>query len=340
MEKKNNVIKYVVKWGIFAIIAVFLLFIALRKQVFGADTFLYNLYEEATAENIANKLFKVLVIVLGGVDIIYIANVAIKIGTLVKNNTAKTTFLLIGNVLKYISAILIVLISLSAMGVDSTALVTGAGVLTLVISLGCQTLVSDIVAGIFLLFEGDIKVGDIVVINGWRGTVQQIGLRRTKIEDTVGNINIVNNSSISNIINNTRDLSIAICYVGIEYNESIERVENILKENFETIKKNLPSIVAGPFYQGVSELGASSVNIKIVAKCREENKFQLERDLNREIKLLFDKHNVNIPFNQIVLNYRDENEEAAKSTAKEAETAKAFIKEQKELTRGIDEQNQ
>lgn len=340
MEKKNNVIKYVVKWGIFAIIAVFLLFIALRKQVFGADTFLYNLYEEATAENIANKLFKVLVIVLGGVDIIYIANVAIKIGTLVKNNTAKTTFLLIGNVLKYISAILIVLISLSAMGVDSTAIVTGAGVLTLVISLGCQTMVSDIVAGIFLLFEGDIKVGDIVVINGWRGTVQQIGLRRTKIEDTVGNINIVNNSSISNIINNTRDLSIAICYVGIEYNESIERVENILKDNFETIKKNIPAIVSGPFYQGVSELGASSVNIKIVAKCKEENKYQVERDLNREIKLLFDKHNVNIPFNQIVLNYRDENEETAKSTAKEAETAKAFIKEQKELTRGIDEQNQ
>lgn len=335
--KKNNTIKIVIKIAIALLMCAFLALIAFRKSIFSADSFFYNLYEEDVASDILVKLVKSVVVLFIGALIIMVASLISSLGEKEKNNMVKTITLLVGNILKYVSAIGILLAILSAWGVDISVLVTGVGVLTLIIGLGCQSLVSDIVAGLFMIFEGDIKVGDVVVVNGWRGTVIQIGLRRTKIEDIVGNINIVNNSSISNIINNTLKLSVALCEVGIEYNESIERVEAILAENMHIFKEHIPAIVEGPFYKGVSELGASSVVIRILAKCAEEDKYQVERDMNREMKLLFDKYNINIPFDQVVVNYRDESEkEATAPTASDAARANAFLRDQREISKGIE----
>ena len=202
--KKINVAALVTRIIFTLIFVGFIAVIFLRNKIFPGDSIIYNLYEEDFAKQTDVRIIKTIVIIAACVVSSEVGKWVAKLGTIVKNNTAKTTLLLVGNVAKYLAFILILLLSLAAWGVDTAAIVTGAGVLTLVISLGCQQMVSDIVAGIFMLFEGDIKVGDVVVVNGWRGTVQQIGLRRTRIEDAAGNINIVNNASISNIINNTQ----------------------------------------------------------------------------------------------------------------------------------------
>lgn len=328
-----------IKFGFCIVFAVFLVFIILCvNHVLDLGPTLNNLYEEDYANQVGVRLLKTLVIFSACYLIMQISGIFVKVSNVIKNSSVKTTMLLLGSVVKYAAAIAIVLLSLSAWGVDTTAIVTGAGVITLVIGLGCQSLVADIVAGIFMLFEGDIKVGDVVVIDGWRGTVLQIGLRRTKIEDAVGNINVVNNSAISNIINNTRDLSVAVVDVGTEYNESILRIEEVLEAALPEMKKNIPAIVEGPFYKGVSSLGESSVNIKLVAKCKEDDKYQVERDLNREIKILFDKNDINIPFNQVVLNTRDPKEPNKTQYKPKAKKTENFAKEQGEISKGIEEQ--
>jgi len=320
------------------VLLAFLVVVLIRKYVFPSDSFFYNLYEEDLNKNALAIILKLLVMIAVVTLVIFVSNAVVVIGAKQKNSTAKTVTLLVGNILKYVSVIGGFLVALSIFGVDTTTLVTGAGVLALIVGLGCQTLISDIVAGLFMIFEGDIKVDDVVVIGGWRGTVRQIGLRRTKIEDAAGNVNIINNSSISNIINNTKELSLAVIEVGIEYNESIERVEAIFAENLPKFKEHIPQIVAGPFYKGVSSLGESSVSLKLVANALEDDKYQVERDMNREVKLLFDKYNVNIPFNQIVINYRDPEEQSGQATDKEIKQAKKFIQEQKELSRNLEEQ--
>ena len=132
----------------------------------------------------------------------------------------------------------------------------------------------------------------------------------------------------------TNQLSLAVCDIGIEYGESLERVEAILKENFPAIKAAIPDIKEGPFYKGVAELGDSAVIIRFVAKCEEGAKYQVERDLNRQFKLLFDKNNINIPFPQIVLNQPVEFKDATKT---QQTAAGNFVKEQKELSKGIAE---
>ena len=98
------------------------------------------------------------------------------------------------------------------------------------------------------------------------------------------------------------------------------------------VKKNIPDIKEGPFYKGVSELGDSAVVIRIAALCDEGARFQVERDMNRQFKLIFDKNNINIPFPQIVLNQPVTFEEATKF---QQQQANKFVQEQKELSKGI-----
>ena len=236
------------------------------------------------------------------------------------------------SLVKYVAVIMLLFCVLKAFGVDTSAILAGIGILGLIVGLGAQPLISDILAGLFIVFEGVFDVGDIIVYNGFRGTVKEIGIRTTQILDTGGNIKIVNNSSLKEVINMTNQLSLAICDIGIEYGESLERVEAILKANFDKIKEAIPDIKDGPFYKGVASLGDSAVIIRFAAMCDEGARYQVERDMNRQFKLLFDKNNINIPFPQIVLNQPTTFEDATK---KQQIDAKNFVAEKKELSKGI-----
>ena len=252
------------------------------------------------------------------------------------SNKLLTISRLILNLVKWVIAIAAFFFILSAWGANTTMMLASAGVFTLIIGLGSQTLVADILAGIFIVFEGDFQVGDIVIIDDWRGEVKEIGVRTTKLVDAGGNIKIVNNSDIRSIVNQTKDLSVAKCYVGISYGDRIERVEKVIADNINKIKENIPAIVEGPFYKGVAELAESSVNLLFVAKCKEEDIYQVQRDLNREIKIIFDDNNVNIPFPQVTITY-DDNSNDTKLTGKEKKEVEQFLKKQKGLSKSIEE---
>ena len=135
------------------------------------------------------------------------------------------------SLVKYVAVLVLLFFVLRAFGVDTTAILAGIGILGLIVGLGAQPLIADILAGLFIVFEGVFDVGDIIVYSGFRGTVKEIGIRTTQILDTSGNIKIVNNSNLKEVINMTNQLSLAICDIGIEYGESLERVESILKAN-------------------------------------------------------------------------------------------------------------
>ena len=242
---------------------------------------------------------------------------------------------LLVNFLKWVIALAALFLILSAWGANDVFVLASAGVVTLIIGLGSQALVADILAGIFIVFEGDFQVGDIIIIDGWRGEVQAIGIRTTKLVDAGGNVKIVTNSDIKSIINQTKELSIAKCYVGISYNDRIEKVEAIIADNIEKIKEKIPTIVEGPYYKGVSELADSSVNLLFVAKCKENDIYQVQRDLNREIKIMFDDNDIGIPFPQMTLSYEKDNE-AAKLSRQEKREAEKFVEEQKELSKDVD----
>ncbi|MDO4484858.1 MAG: mechanosensitive ion channel family protein [Clostridia bacterium] len=276
------------------------------------------------------SLFSVTYVIITAIQMLTVAGIVrwvIRRITRMESSRTETVGRLVDSFIKYITAIGVIFYSLQFFGVDTGTLLAGAGILTLIVGLGAQQLVADIMAGLFIVFEGEFRVGDIVTIDGWRGTVEEIGIRTTKIKSPGQDIKIVRNSAISGVINQTRQFSYAVADCGIEYGESLERVEAVLKRELPHIKEHLPAIVDGPFYKGVAELGDSSVVVRIVAQCAEKDRIQLQRDLNREIKLIFDRNDVGIPFPQIVINQPTPRAEA---TPAEKHAAAAFVADQKE----------
>lgn len=239
---------------------------------------------------------------------------------------------LLASLIKYAALIVLIFLILAAFHVDTVTLLVSAGVVSLVIGLGAQSLISDVIAGLFIVFEEVFDIGDIIVIDGFRGTVKEIGVRTTQIVDWAGNVKVVNNSDIRALVNMTSELSTSFITISIEYGESIERVETIIKANLEAMKKNIPDIVDGPYYKGVSELGESGVSLAFIATSKEADRFQVERDLRRQLKLLFDENNIGIPFPQVTVN---QPKEFAPAEKKEKEEASAFLSEQKEASKGI-----
>jgi moderate conductance mechanosensitive channel len=222
-----------------------------------------------------------------------------------KGHRSETIGNLIKSFIRYLSVIVALFLILSAWGVQAPTLLAGAGILGLAISFGAQSLIEDIFCGVFIVFEKQFSVGDIILVNNVRGTVLEIGIRITKVEDQHGDILMINNSDIRGAINMSSVLSPAICDIAISYEAKLEIVEKIIFDNLENIKKRVPDIIEGPFYSGVQSLADSSVVLRILAKTYEGNRFKVTRELNREMKLLFDEHQIEIPFPQLVVHQKE-----------------------------------
>ncbi|PKL01265.1 MAG: mechanosensitive ion channel protein MscS [Tenericutes bacterium HGW-Tenericutes-1] len=218
-----------------------------------------------------------------------------------KNSRSETVGTILRSMIRYLAILVALFLILSAWGVETRTLLAGAGILGLALSFGAQSLIEDVISGLFLIFEKQFQIGDVIQIGDFRGTVLEIGIRVTKFEDINGDIKIVNNSDIRGAINTSADLSAAICDISISYSADLVKVEKIIKDNLSDIKSRIPDIIEGPHYRGVQELGSSSVVIRIYSKSHEKKKYQVVRDLNREMKLLFDKNGIEIPFPQVVV---------------------------------------
>ena len=222
------------------------------------------------------------------------------------DSRGETLCRLLRSIVRYAVIVGMIFYMLSLFGVNTPAILASAGIMSIIIGIGSQSLISDIINGLFIIFEGDFQVGDIVTINDCRGVVQEIGVRNTKILDDRGNLKIINNKNIDGILNMTMKNSVVLTDIGIEYDEDIPRLEKILEVELPRLRRKLPAIKGGPRYLGIASLGDSSIVIRILTECTEEDRFQHERDMRREMRLIFERYGINIPFPQIVLNRRKE----------------------------------
>ena len=338
-EKRNPVLKWIL-CGI--LVAGGIAILVFHNYIFGENSFFAqfthaNGFINYLIHNAIPNLCQTILII--GIAVVLALLISLLAKITFKTKKGQTLSKLFVSFLKWIIAICAIFFIVAAWGASATITLASAGILTLIIGLGSQSLVADILAGLFIVFEGDFQVGDIVVIDGWRGEVLEIGIRTTKLIDAGGNIKIISNNEIKSIINQTQELSIAKCYVGIQYNERIEKVEAIIADNLDKIKEKIPAIVEGPFYKGVSELGESSVNLLFLAKCKEDDIYQVQRDLNRAIKIMFDDNGISIPFNQLDVHLIKDEEPTETITKKTVKKAEVFNDEQHELSKDVDDRD-
>lgn len=187
---------------------------------------------------------------------------------------------------------------------DVKALLAGAGVVALIIGFGAESLIADIITGIFMIFEHQYEVGDIIVVGDFRGTVTQIGIRTTSITDTGGNVQIINNSDIRNLINRSNDNSFAVCDIGIPYQGYLRKAEAVLEKTLPQLPKDHPELFpTSPKYLGVQQLdiGNDAVILRISAEVAEQNIYSGQRALNRALLLAFENADIPNPVAEVKL---------------------------------------
>ncbi len=208
---------------------------------------------------------------------------------------------LLGNLVRYVAFLVLVFLILTALGVNTTELLAGLGILGLILGLGVTSLIEDIVAGIFIIAERLFDVGDVIVLDGFRGTVLSIGIRSTKIVDIGNDVLTVRNSSIGSLVNLSDRQSAAAVTIPLAPHESIERVEEIVRNaHMEFMQEKYPALIGAPLYLGICEITKKGVQmLLIVGGCKEENKYEIERALYLEYKLLFESHGIQLGYNGV-----------------------------------------
>ena len=221
------------------------------------------------------------------------------------NNKTVTIVRFANSTIRYLAAFVVLFAVLAVLGVDMTTILASAGILALVIGLGAQTLIADIIAGLSIVFEEQFDVGDIIVVDGFRGVVYEIGLATTKVVDFSGNLKSIRNSGINTVINQSHDLSSAIAYCSVDYNSDLAYVRKVVEEELlKQFKAAIPSIIGDPKYLGVSELEDSGIQLMFLAKCNEDDRFSTQRAMNEIAVTVLTKAGIQIPFPQIVVSQR------------------------------------
>jgi small conductance mechanosensitive channel len=196
--------------------------------------------------------------------------------------------------------------ALSILGVNLMGIFASLGIASLIVGFGAQSLIEDAITGIFMIFEGQYNVGDIIVLDDFRGVVRKIGIRTTSVEDAGGNYKIVNNSDIRNVQNRSKNRSVAVCDLCVSYDADIRELEKILIPALDGIYEQRKELfLSKPTYAGVESLGESSVVLRFVVEVTEENFFSGRRALTRDLKIVMDENNLEIPFNQLVVHQAD-----------------------------------
>jgi len=206
---------------------------------------------------------------------------------------------LLCSIIKYVIWIFALLSLLATYGVNTAALVTGLGVVSFVIGLAFQDILKDVLVGVSILFENWYAIGDLVKIGDFTGTIISVGLKSTRIQAYSGEIKIISNRNVNEVINYSLDKTLAVVDIPVSYETKLDKAEKILKLTAATLKDKIPSLVEEPEVLGVQELADSSVIFRITGKCKPAKHFEVERQMKKEFKNTLDKNGIKIPYIQI-----------------------------------------
>lgn len=269
--------------------------------------YLLNLYKQIL------KLYdiKILNITLEILKIIIIAYIVKKLGYLLidrfyimqerakiqfSERKVKTLSYLTKNILRYVIYFVAIYSVLEILGLKMGSILAVAGIGSLAIGFGAQSLVKDVITGFFIIFEDQFGVGDYITINNFSGIVEEIGLRVIKVRDFSGDINIIPNGEITFVTNHSKGAMRALVNIDISYDEDVDRVMEILNKICNEVKKERDDILEGPSVLGITNFKDSTVEVTIVAKTKPMQQWQLERDLRYRVKQAFDENNVEFPY--------------------------------------------
>jgi small-conductance mechanosensitive channel len=233
-------------------------------------------------------------------------------GNVVRRSARIRTLLpLFRKVVFTVLAVMVSLIVLSELGINIGPLLAGAGVIGLAVGFGAQTLVKDVITGLFILVEDTIAVGDWVNVGGHEGTVESLSIRTISLRDSSGSVHTVPFSDVGTVLNYTKDYSNVVLNIGIPYRENVDEVMKVIENLGREMAEDqiLASDIITPLeVQGLQSLDDSAVVIRARIRVKPGTQWGMKREFNRRMKNRFDELGIEIPFPQQTISFGEDTE--------------------------------
>ena len=217
----------------------------------------------------------------------------------------QTIIPLIQNGLKYLIYFGAGIAILYTININPTPILAGAGILGLAVSLGAQNLINDLVSGFFILFENYYLVGDFIETNDASGFVEAIELRTTRIRHPSGQVYIIRNGNINQLVNYSKNYIYAVVQVGVDYDSDLELVYRVIEKVGKQLKEINPYVLEPTRVDGLDNFGESELTIRTVTKVKPGRHLPVQRMLRKMMKAAFDREGIEIPFARRVLIFKN-----------------------------------
>ncbi|ASA24983.1 mechanosensitive ion channel family protein [Paenibacillus donghaensis] len=224
---------------------------------------------------------------------------------------------LLKNVVTVVCNFVMIILILSEFNFELGPLLAGASVLGLAIGFGAQSLVKDVITGFFIIFEDQFAVGDVIQTGTYKGTVELIGLRTTRLLSSTGEVFIIPNGTIINVTNYSLANALAVVDVPVKMERSLESTLTLIAAALKGIEERNPNVLAYPNVLGIQSMSTAEYVIRVAATCQPNAKEDAERQIQRDIKQALEQ--------QMALEAA-ETEEKARREAEEA--ARAAVEEE------------
>lgn len=262
--------------------------------------FLEKDLEQILQENIIRIIGIILVLMIS--SIVLTSATAVLKSTKLKNpkdqKRKRTLDKVIISIIRYVVIIVSAVTILMILGVNVIPALAGLGIVGLVLGLGAQKLITDFISGLFIILEHHFDVGDIVEFDGFKGEVIDLGLKTTKIKNWQGQVKIIANSELSNLINCSLNETVFSTSFNISYQADIDKVINLINTELPKRLENRSEIIKMPVCNGASALSSFSVTLNVVATVKTESQYQLTRDINVLIKQILEENKIEYPLVQ------------------------------------------
>ncbi len=209
------------------------------------------------------------------------------------------------NIFKTLIAIIVIVMILEIYGVDTASIVASLGVAGVVLGFALQETAQDFMRGISIITDNYYVIGDTVTINGFTGEVIDLSLKSTKIKNLAGEVLIFPNHTVSSITNLSQERAGVKIDVPTAYEEDCQKVEKILKSVVDEAKK-LPHVYGDSKYMGIESFSDSSILYSIVIFCKQSDRWDIKRTVNKMIKEAYEKENIKIPYTQVEVHHGKE----------------------------------
>jgi len=221
---------------------------------------------------------------------------------------AKSMGSLLKNTVTAVIFAMVTIMAISELGYQVAPLIASAGILGLALGFGAQSLVGDYLAGIFMIFEDQYGVGDVVDVGEASGTVEAVSLRVTRLRDVDGTVWYVRNGEIVRVGNMSQNWARTVLDITVAYTEDLHRVQGVLGEVAHGLWEDedySKVIIEEPEIWGVQSLSADGVVVRVTMKTAPMEQWDVAREMRERIKARFDFEKIEIPLPQRVVWHRD-----------------------------------